>query len=306
MEPLFREAGPGMLGQGQAYPEVVEVRAPLGPGDRVVVLSESAVRATGADLLQLVHDPPPQLAAGRVADAARRRGQHDPIGVHVLEVQSGHARPVGSPHPAIARIARERPRTVDSDGTLIGGSARAARAERLDRLGAPPARVSWLAVFFVAALAGVAVALATRGGDTPRPATRAPDITVTSVMIEADTHEADEGVPEVEPAEAPPEAPEVTALFEADTKERLAKNIRNHVTKTFPSDGDAVFTRLEAAVLARRKDPMVVQALVELLKEPELKRTTRWVQELLPRLVADEGPADPGATAPDGEARAEP
>ncbi|MCC6623505.1 MAG: protein phosphatase 2C domain-containing protein [Deltaproteobacteria bacterium] len=290
LEPLFREAGPGILGQGQAWPEVVEVRDHLAAGDRVLVLSESTVRVTGADLMQLVRDPPAQLAATRLADAARRRGQHDPIAVHILEVHSDAPRPADRPHPAIARLARDRPSTIDSDGSLMGG-ARAARVDRLDP-GAGRSRVQsgWILWFVLAVIVGAGAALIVSGGEPTGTSASAPDVASVASVVE------DVAAPieiEVEPeVVAPPEPPEIAAIFEADSKERLARNLKNHVTRNFPTRGDAVFDELEAGVMARRKDPMVVQALVELLKEPELKRTARWVQELLPRLVgAEEGAA---------------
>ncbi|MFO0749918.1 MAG: hypothetical protein U1F43_30250 [Myxococcota bacterium] len=295
LEALFREAGPGMLGQGQIYPEVAELRTPMEQGFRVVVLSESAMRATGADLYQLVHAAAPQLAATRLAEAARRRGQHDPIAVHVLEVQSDDPRPADRPHPALARIARDRPRTIDSDGTVIGTQRgpRAARAsEALDPRRAQAGRdTGWLLWFFVAVALGAGAALIVhRGKPGPTIVQGPPDAGLTLVAEAPDASAAEVVAPDTSPPDeevAAPEAPEVTAIFEAETTERLALNIRNHITRSFPSDGEAVFARLEAAVLARRKDPKVVEALVELLKEPELKRTARWVQGVLPKLVSD-------------------
>jgi len=296
LEPLFREAGPGILGQGQAWPEVVEVRDHLAAGDRLLVLSESTVRVTGADLMQLVRDPPAQLAAARLADAARRRGQHDPIAVHIVEVQSDATRPADRPHPAIARLARDRPATIDSDGSVIG-AARAARADRLEHIGRGRAQrqSGWILWFVIAVVAGAGAALVASGGGpatTPRVDPDAAPVATAITDVVEPTEVA--AAPEVV---APPEPPELAALFAADTKERLARNLRNHVTKSFPSKGDAVFVELEAAVLARRRDPLVVQALVELLKEPELKRTARWVQELLPRLVG--GDEEDGAPTAD-------
>jgi len=77
----------------------------------------------------------------------------------------------------------------------------------------------------------------------------------------------------------------------AETAARLSKGIRSYITKRFPEDGEVVFTRLEAGIIAHGRDPKVIEALLELVREPELKRTARWVQDLLPRLYSQ--PAQP-------------
>lgn len=293
-ESLFREAGPGMLGQGQAYPEVVDVRGLMTHGARVIVVSESAVRATGADIMQLVRGPAPQLAASRLADAARRRGQHDPIAVHILEVQNESLRPEGQPHPALARIARDRPRTFDTDGSMIGGQAsRVVNASLDPRKARTSVETGWILwALFAIAVGGVTAFLVHGEGQRSKPVVGQPEDGITIVPTTPDVVEPVEVVVDTleEEEVAAPEAPEVTAVFVAETKERLAKNIRNHITKTFPNDGEAVFERLTAAVMARRKDPLVVEALIELLDEPELKRTTKWVQSILPKLVSETPP----------------
>jgi len=282
LDALFRGAGPEGLGApagAPAEPEIVGAGEALGTGDRILVLSESAVRPLAADLERLGQGPPPQLAAGRLADAARRRGQLDPISVHVVEI-AGDAPRMG-PHPALARIERAAQRTFDPDGRLLGRDAPSRAPDR--------ARVGLGAWFVIAALLGVGVALAVDAASRPAPApappapppiVRGPDVVDREVVTAS--------APEVSVPEVAPPDPEVAALLEGDSAARVARQIRNYITRRFPDDGEAVFARLEAAILARGKDPRVIEALLELMRESELKRTARWVQDLLPRLYAAE------------------
>lgn len=281
LDALFRGAGPEGLGAPSAVPSEPEILAAgeaLGTGDRILILSESAVRPLAADLERLGSGPPPQLAAGRMADAARRRGQLDPISVHVVEI-AGDA-PRAGPHPALARIERRTQRTFDPEGRLLGRES-AGRA--------PAASVGLGAWFVIAALLGVGVALAVDAARRPTPAPLTPPAPAVVHGLDAivapdvDTSPAD--VIEVDAPSALD--PEVAALLEGDTAARVARQIRNYITRRFPEDGEAVFTRLETAILSRGKDPRVIEALLELLREPELKRTARWVQDLLPRLYAE-------------------
>jgi len=283
LDALYRGAGPEGLGGpagASIEPEIVAGGEALGTGDRILILSESAVRPLAADLERLGSGAPPQLVAGRMADAARRRGQLDPVSVHVVEI-AGDAPRIG-PHPAIARIERGKVRTFDPEGRLMGRTV----------VGHTPnvqkAQTGLVAWFVLAVLLGIGAALvidATRTRKAPDPASPPGPVAVLGLdTITVD--EVDAVAETVNEVETTALEPEVMALFEAESAARLSKGIRSYITRRFPEDGEVVFARLEAGIIAHGRDPKVIEALLELVREPELKRTARWVQDLLPRLYA--------------------
>lgn len=289
LDALYRGAGPEGLGGpngAELEPEIIAGGDALTTGDRILVLSESAVRPLAADLERLGAGAPPQLVASRMADAARRRGQLDPISVHVVEI-AGDA-PRQGPHPAVARIERSKPRTFDPEGRLLGRSGPGHEAARRAPQRAQRAEIGLVVWFAIAALLGVGAALISdmaRGKRVLAP----PPETATVQVLGLDAIAAPETVAAIDVVEVDttPLDPEVVALFEnAETAARLSKSIRSYITRRFPEDGEQVFTRLEAVIFARGKDPKVIEALLELVREPELKRSARWVQDLLPRLYA--------------------
>lgn len=287
LDALFRGGGPEGLGGPAGVnvePEIVAGGEALGTGDRILILSESAVRPLAADLERLGSGAPPQLVAGRMADAARRRGQLDPLSVHVVEI-AGDAPRIG-PHPAIARLERGRQKTFDPEGRLLG---RASVGHTPPVQKAQTGLVAW---FVLAMLLGIGVALAVDAASAPKPREAAPPAPVAVLGLDAITvDEVDATVEAVSEVETTPLEPEVVALFEADSAARLSKGIRSYITRRFPEDGEVVFTRLEAGIIAHGRDPKVIEALLELVREPELKRTARWVQDLLPRLYSQPAPA---------------
>ncbi len=256
----------------------------LGSGDRILILSESAVRPLAADLERLASGAPPQLVAGRLAEAARRRGQLDPLSVHVIEIASDAPR-LG-PHPALARIERGQPKTFDPEGRLLGRMRASGQAQP----SADKAQVGLVAWFVMAVLLGIGVALVVDATRAKPVVPLEPVVPVLIQGVDVASEDVVDAAIEVEEIDATPIDPELVALFEAESAARLSKSIRSYITKRFPEDGEAVFARLEAAIIARGRDPKVIEALVELLREPELKRTGRWVQDLLPRLYAQGGP----------------
>jgi hypothetical protein len=286
LDALYRGGGPEGLGVGEVppEPELIAGSEALGTGDRVLVLSESAVRPLAADLERLGAGGPPQLTASRLADAARRRGQLDPLSVHVVEIAGGAPR-VG-PHPALARITRDRPKTFDPEGHLMGRSERAPAAMRGGR-----ARGGLAALGFMGVVLGIGTALVV--DDLRRPAKAPPPPVPVTVIVpppEVDVVEVKETV-EVETAPEPAD-PEVMALFEAENATKVGRAIRGYIIKRFPEDGEEVFARLDKAILElhRRGDKervgRIIEGLLELAREPELKRTAKWASELLPKLYA--------------------
>jgi len=282
LDALYSSQSPEVLGIGSVEPEIVANSVALGIGDRILILSESAARPLAADLERLGRGGPPQLAASRLADAARRRGQLDPVSVHIIDI-AGDAPRIG-PHPALARITRERADTFDPEGRLLG------RQRRTERHG-PPSRPGggsdtsglWI-VAGLGAVLGAFLAFVLHGQDTPSIAEAPRPIAV----VEMATSPPPEAPDVIEVAAPAPVAvaPELIELFAPDTPRGVARNIRNYVTRRFPEDGDQVFARLEEAIVARGTEPKVIEALLELMREPELKRTAKWVQELLPRLYS--------------------
>ena len=287
LDALYRGAGPEGLGGPASVaiePEIIAGGEVLGSGDRILILSESAVRPLAADLERLASGAPPQLVAGRLAEAARRRGQLDPLSVHVIEIASDAPR-LG-PHPALARIERGQPKTFDPEGRLLGRMRASGQAQP----SADKAQVGLVAWFVMAVLLGIGVALVVDATRAKPVVPLEPVVPVLIQGVDVASEDVVDAAIEVEEIDATPIDPELVALFEAESAARLSKSIRSYITKRFPEDGEAVFARLEAAIIARGRDPKVIEALVELLREPELKRTGRWVQDLLPRLYAQGGP----------------
>jgi hypothetical protein len=284
LDALYSSAGPEILGVGDVEPEIVISSIVLGIGDRILILSEAAARPLAADLERLGRGGPPQLAASRLADAARRRGQLDPVSVHIIDIAGDSPRT--GPHPALARIARERADTFDPDGRLLGRQRRTERhGPTSGGSGTDGPGLGILAG--LGAVLGALLAFVIHGNDTPA-VVQAPRA---AVIVDVEPEPA-ETVPDVVEVAAPAPvevAPELVELFAPDTPRGVARNIRNYVTRRFPEDGDAVFVRLEEAIIARGTEPKVIEALLELMREPELKRTAKWVQELLPRLYAKAG-----------------
>ncbi len=284
LDALYSSAGPELLGVGDVEPEIVISSIVLGIGDRILILSEAAARPLAADLERLGRGGPPQLAASRLADAARRRGQLDPVSVHIIDIAGDSPRT--GPHPALARITRERADTFDPEGRLLGRQRRTERhGQSRPSGGNDGAGLGILAG--LGAVLGALLAFVIHGNDAPA-AVQAPRPAVI-VDVEPEPDKAAPDVVEVVPPPPTEIAPELVELFAPDTPRGVARNIRNYVTRRFPEDGDAVFGRLEEAIIARGAEPKVIEALLELMREPELKRTAKWVQELLPRLYAKAG-----------------
>jgi len=115
-------------------------------------------------------------------------------------------------------------------------------------------------------------------------------VTVIVPTPEVDVVEVEETA-EVETAPEPAD-PEVMALFEAESATKVGKAIRGYIIKRFPEEGEEVFARLDKAILELHrqgdKDRVgrIIEGLLELAREPELKRTAKWAGELLPKLYA--------------------
>lgn len=289
LHPLFRDEGRGHVGDLVTTAEIASYTDPLPAGSRVIAITESVARSVAADIDQLAAGPAPQLAAARIADAARRRGQYEPLAVQVCELQEAPAR-LGH-HPAFARIDRGASRTLTADGRWLG-KGEGARARSHSRT-AGRAETGWIVWFFVAALLGAGAALIVNGG----VATHTPEPVAVDVSPDAGATVAEPtplAKPElVDVSDAPPDAEaealsaevasEIAALFDHGSPSRAARAVRNYITRRWPRDGDHVFTDLERWIGAQN-DPAVIAALLELMKERDLKRTAKWLEDLLPRL----------------------
>lgn len=281
---LLSAGSEAVLGRLGPLATIDMIEAPLTFGDRLVMLSESALRPLAADLAQLVVGQPAQLAAQRVADAARRRGEADAIGCAVLEWNMDTPR---AAHPSLGRIdpdaGRESP---------LAGSGRAHHQARRPS-GGPGGMVIW---FLAAALLGVGAALivhAPPDAESERTRVRAPD---------PGTEAADAAVAALADAYALPEPGGADAEFayeagpldgddglaevfgSASDAATLARAIRRHVIARYPAEGETVFQRLDLRVRAAHDRTQVVQALVILARDVDLPRTARWAAETLPLL----------------------
>ena len=300
---LFKEEGHGAIGaEPVAQAEIVRDDGPLPPGSRIVCATEAVARATAADLDHLAFGPPAQLAAARLTDAARRRGQYEPLAAQVCEVQRTPER--DGPHPALARIDRESSRTLSADGRWIGPTEPTrGRARPRGRDGHQEAGGGgWLLWFALAALLGAGAALiahAPADAPLPEPVVTAPALPPTpppTPSLLPDAGPTDAAEPDAAPAApvALAHADDIAALFADPHPVRAARAVRNYITKRWVGDGEQVFADLEAWIAAH-EDPAIFAALLELMKDQDLKRTHKWVSELLPRLYA-RTPSPPDAT----------
>lgn len=288
LDPLFTATSSEAVGIGDNEPELIVAQTALGFGDRILVLNEAAARPLAADLERLGRGGEAQLSASRLADAARRRGQLDPVSVQVIDI-AGDAPRVG-PHPALARLARGQGDTFGLEGRKIG---KRRHVESAPSSGSSQGEGSGLFIVLgLGALLGALVAmLVHQPPDALPPASvpsRPPEVVAAPEVL---SKELD--VVEVAVAK-PAVAPELLEIFAPDSPRAIARNVRSYITRNFPTDGEVVFTRLEEAIDAVGAEPRVIEALLELMREPELKRSAKWVQELLPRLYQRSGP-DTGA-----------
>lgn len=288
LDAVYSAAGPETVGIGEVEPEIILTETAFGIGDRILVLNEAAARPLAADLERLGRGGEAQLSASRLADAARRRGQLDPVSVQIVDIAGDSPR--SGPHPALSRLARTPGDTFGLEGRRLGRRHEVSGSGLPRRQGGGFAIVAGLGLVL-----GALVALTIHDRGAPMPAVEAPRPGVLVDAAEPDTVGADTGDTALAPESdvAPTVLPEVAALLAGDSPRAIARGIKNYVTKNFPADGDAVFSRLEDGIIARGADGQVIEALLELMREPELKRTAKWVQELLPRLYARSGDATP-------------
>lgn len=291
LDPMFSATSGEVVGVGANEPEIVVANTVLGIGDRLIVLNEAAARPLAADLERLGRGGEAQLAASRLADAARRRGQLDPVSVQVIDI-AGDSPRIG-PHPALMRLAREPADTFGLEGRRLG------RRRRAEGSSAPATeRAEGSGLFIVLGLGGllgalVAMLVHAPPGVEAQPHPGQPEVVAPEVWDAVDTGELapDTDVPEVEAA--PEVAEELLEIFAPESPRAIARNVKGYVTRNFPTEGEAVFAKLEEAIGVVGAEPKVIEALLELMREPELKRTAKWVSELLPRLYARSGAADP-------------
>lgn len=296
---LFRDEGRGHVGDQVTAAEIASYNDPLPTGSRIIAITESVVRSVAADLDQLAAGPAPQLAAARIAEAARRRGQYEPLAVQVCEIQETPTR--FGHHPAFARIDRAASRTLTADGRWLG-KGEGARA-RAHAHGSGRAETGWIVWFFVAALLGAGAALIVNSGvasvaQAPIAVDVSPDASATAAEPtpppNPELADALDAPPDAEPEALPAEvAAEIAALFDHGSPNRTARAVRNYITRRWPRDGDRVFTDLERWI-GGQNDPAIIAALLELMKDRDLKRTVKWLEDLLPRLYGG-GPPETDA-----------
>ncbi len=291
VRPLFRDAGEGLVGDASCEPELARTSEHVYRGVRVVVMTEAVARGVIADLDHLAVGSPPQLSAARLADAARRRGQYEPLAVQVVEVQHAPERP--GPHPAVGRLDRGRSRTLSADGRWLGGSDNDRTRSRRARTEA-----GWILWIVFAVLLGAGLALIVHDDGPPAPTEPPARHAAATAPPPAEVAPPPKIVPDAvatpqpaQPAMSPEREAEIRALLEHQGPRRISRALRGFITRNYPDDGDQVFKDLEAVILAS-DDPDVVAALLDLMTERRLKKTNRWITDLLPRLYARQPPQD--------------
>lgn len=289
LDPMYSATSGEVVGVGANEPEIVVANTVLGIGDRLIVLNEAAARPLAADLERLGRGGEAQLAASRLADAARRRGQLDPVSVQVIDI-AGDSPRIG-PHPALMRLAREPADTFGLEGRRLG---RRRRAEGSSGPTTERAEGSGLVIVLgLGGLLGALVAMLVHApeGTGVRPEPGGAEVEVAELVEVEETNEPPPDTVEPEVEAAPQVAAELLEIFAPESPRAIARNVRGYVTRNFPTDGEAVFTKLEEAIAVVGAEPKIIEALLELMREPELRRTAKWVSDLLPRLYAKAGAA---------------
>ncbi len=312
--PLYDSRGDGFVGDESTAVEFAMWPEPLPKGARIVVLSESTARAVAADVEQLAGAPPPQLAAARVADAARRRGQYEPLAVQVVEMASEATRP--GPHPAVEKLSRGGPpRTLSADGRWIGPASNMRTRSKRQQTEA-----GWVLFFFLSIVCGAAMALVIHDVITPDEPSDdtvaaetdviegdAQDVTSDIIVAVADTGPAPIILPADPIDQADPNRPiaynptvsntqvyrqvpnerVLNGIFSRNTTRSAAHGLKSYIARYFKQEGASVFDDLETFVL-QNNDSFTLQTLRDMRRYRKLARTQRWLDQIIPRLEAGE------------------
>ena len=282
---LFEGPGLSFLGSGSAEPEISEHEAPLKPGDKVIVLSEQAYGGTLGQLPELTGRKAPQLAAVRIVEAARRRGQRESLAALVLQLKDPDSL-----------------RGIDFSGppaTSTGPEGHGRGAYRSSLYG-PPKRhpASGLIPLLIAAFIGgglVALTQSVNWGDDPAEKNRRPTVSDTAAPLRVDigVYEPDVGEDDLfEEDEATSieqplgDAEGIHAIFIQEDVHVAARALKRYARGAMKRRGKDAFRHL-TQWFRTNKDTHSVNVLEAVLQRKLHFKLRRWVGQMLAEMARE-------------------
>lgn len=315
-ETIFDRVAAGYVGDGVSQPEIRAQLGSLPRGARIVLLSDATAAAVAGDLGSVIFGIPPQLAAVRVVEAARRRGKREALACLILELQSDLARPY---HPAVGRAERyEEPPLTGVPG-VPGGSRSLPKRSAIygaDERQRATGSGSWVWQGVVALCLGIGAAFwaqpweSTAGNEDQLaalieqgnvvvqsmpdvsqdgPQLPIPDIPVAVGALDAQNNPNNENSGPDErvglnsgPANANERS--IARAFAQPTPKKAAMALMRHLRKRFRRRGYPAYEEVSVWVKAH-KNRHVLQTLGYMLKGKQPFRVRRWLSKLMPELL---------------------
>jgi len=316
-EAIFDRPAAGYIGDGVSQPEIRAQLGALPRGARIVLLSDATASAVAGDLAAVIAGLPPQLAAVRVVEAARRRGKREALACLILELHTDLARPY---HPSVARAGRyaEQPLMgvpgVPDPPVRPKPRPRPAIYQPPDGFERRGARGGLVWGVLLALCLGIGVAIMVRPWEPAKPE---PEVTVGQLIDQtvdqmpvvdagpqlplADIPVAEGALPgrdasvasidefdEGPAAQSPPRnkvEEDIAAAFAKATPKAAAIHLLRHLRKRFKRIGYPAYDEVSAWV-KRNKSRHVVETLAYIMKGKHPFRTRRWLSKLMPDLLA--------------------
>jgi hypothetical protein len=281
---LFEGPGLSYVGGGAEEPEISEHLSALSPGDKVITLSEQAYGGTLGQLPELTGRKAPQLAAIRVVEAARRRGQRESLAALVLQIKD-----------------RDSQLGIDLRGAQIDatGPSEQGRSPYRSSIYGPPRKnpLSSLLVLLMAAfIGGGAVGLyhamsekdAKAPGDAPQSVEKESPVLLPDTTLKMDDlvePDVADSVIEEEPEEpSMGDAERIHAIFLQDTMRGATRALRRYARRRVKYHSNDAFVHLTEWVRLNSTENTI--AVLEAVLQKKLHfELRRWVGHRLAELA---------------------
>ena len=308
-EAIFDRSAAGFVGDGVSTPEIRAQLGALPRGSRIVLLSDETAISVAGDLAAIVAGVPPQLAAVRVVEAARRRGRREALACLVLEVQSDLSRPY---HPAVARAGRyEEPALTTA--TRKDSDSRRARGGSFSEPERAPRAILWAWVLALSVALGVFLwppseddsevpkvslfeAPAQMSRDTWKEDTDTevaiprPDIPVAEGAITRGQGVQNRTRQRLRAAgPANPIEGKIASAFSQRPPKKAAMRLLRHLRRRFKRIGYRAYDEVSQWV-KRNKSRHVLETLAYIMRGKHPYRTRRWLAKLMPELLESPSP----------------
>lgn len=284
---LFEGPGLSFLGSGSGEPEICEHLTPMQPGDKVLILSEQAYSGTLGQLPELASKKAPQLAAVRILEAARRRGNRGSLANMVLQLTDPDR------HQAV-ELGTGRPPLSNRLETPDRGRYRSAIYE-------PPPKgpvMGLLGLLLAAFVGGGVVAFIQVLGWGAAPPPEPADAESTAKVSRFDNNETEEDREDVVEWDALIEmdvamedqptgdAEQIHAIFMQDSLKAAARSLRRYAKRRAARHDEDAFVHLDAWVRANRT-PHTLAVLDRVLQTKLHFRLRRWVGKTLSSIALE-------------------